>query len=89
MNPLKNGTVTISGLARSDLRVIARAIGEGSYAGGDQGGPVSKALLRLEHLLLVPCRYDGLNGAVQFVGGTADAEDLYEEINPVTGEIWR
>jgi hypothetical protein len=75
----RNGTVSIHGLTRGDLRLIALAVEEGSFAGGDHGGDVSKALLRLAHLLRVPSSFPTLHAPVTFTCGTADASELYEE----------
>lgn len=76
---LKNQTYTITGLTRGDLRLIARAVEKGSFAGGDQGGDVSQALLRLGKALRVPCMFDGKLGDVELVSGVADASRLFEE----------
>ena len=78
---LRNGTVTISGLTYGDLRLIARAIGAGSFDGGDRGGEVSHALLRLSNALLVPCMFERSPiGSIEIEVGTPDPTDLYSEV---------
>jgi hypothetical protein len=78
---LRNGTVTISGLTYDDLRLIARAISAGSFEGGDRGGEVSHALLRLSSNLLVPCMFPGSPiGSTVIEVGSSDPTDLYAEV---------
>jgi hypothetical protein len=79
---LRNGTVTISGLTYGDLRLIARAISAGSFEGGDRGGEVSHALLRLSNALLVPCMFERSPiGSIEIEVGTLDPTDLYVEVS--------
>lgn len=77
----ENGRATITGLTVPDLRLIAAAIGEGSWQAGDKGGPVSQALLRLEAALRVPGMYGP--GVIEVFGHEDDpdllARPLFEE----------
>jgi|PlaIllAssembly_1097288.scaffolds.fasta_scaffold00151_10 hypothetical protein len=77
---LKNGTVSITGVSHGDLRLMANAIEEGAFAGGDRGGEVSQALLRLASALRTPARYEGSIGNIEIISGVADASLLYEEV---------
>lgn len=77
----RNGSVTISGLTYGDLRLISRALSAGSWEGGDQGGEVSHALLRLSSNLLVPCMFPNSPiGSTVIEVGTPDPSDLYCEV---------
>ena len=78
---LRNGTATISGLTRGDLRLIAAAIDAGAFTGGDNGGPVSEALARMSHHLRDLVTYPGTIGNSDLIAGTSDATQLYEEVN--------
>lgn len=68
----------ISGLTDGDLRLIARAVRAGSWEGGDNGGPVSEALLRLDKALRVPVMYPTVKDS-RIIGGTSDTNVLYSE----------
>lgn len=70
---------TITGLTSGDLRTIARAVDAGAFQGGDNGGPVSEALVRFAHALRQPAQY-GRIGQHTIVGGTSDATRLYDDL---------
>lgn len=72
----RNGSVTITGLSAGDLRLVARAVDAGSFEGGDQGGDVSHALLRLERGLRAAANY---GGTIELISGTSDATVMFEE----------
>jgi hypothetical protein len=77
----RNGTVTIRGLTYDDLHIIARAISAGSYEGGDKGGELSHALLRLSGALLVPWAFPNSPiGNVEIEVGRSDPTELYAEV---------
>jgi hypothetical protein len=80
ITPHRNGTATVSGLSHGDLRLIARAIEEGSFAAGDRGGDVSRALLRFAHLLRVPAHHPTLFSPVRLTCARSNGADLYEEL---------
>jgi hypothetical protein len=75
-----NGKVTIDGVTHADLRLWAAAISEGSFTGGDSGGQVSQALLRLAKAMRTPCSFTGRIGSITIVGGSSNADELYEEV---------
>lgn len=85
---LKNGTVTVTGLTHSDLRFIAYVIEEGSFDGGDKGGPRSAAAHRFAHLLRTPCMFPGRIGNITFTCSSSDPDECYQEIDPSTGEVY-
>lgn len=74
-----NGTVTIKRLTDGDLRLIANAIEEGSFAAGDHGGERSKALLRLAKAFRTPAMYPGRIGNITITVGSTTPEELYLE----------
>jgi len=75
----RNGRVTVSGFSHADLRLLARAVEEGSFSGGDRGGEVSKSLRRLADALAVPASYPTLHAPVKITGGSSVAADNYHE----------
>ena len=80
---MRDRTVTISGLTHADLRTIANAVENGAFAGGDQGGPVSDALLRFAKHMRTRTMYESSIGDVTFTVSTSSGDDLYREVDPL------
>lgn len=78
----RNGSVTIAGLTRDDCLLISRAIDAGAFEGGDKGGDLSLALVRLSCLLRTPAVFPEQHAPVKFQAGGTDAATLYDEIWP-------
>lgn len=78
-NKRTKDTVDILGLTHGDCRLLAGALSEGAFGGGDQGGPRSRALLRFASALRVPANFPDQHSDVILVGATSDPSTLYEE----------
>lgn len=76
----RNPRIAITGLTEGDLRTIASALRDGAFMGGDRGGPVSDAIMRLELALRVPTHEGTCYSHVDIIGGTADAAILFDEV---------
>lgn len=77
----KTETVTIRGLTLADIRLLANVIEEGSFIGGDQGGPRSRAILRFAKALRTPAMYPRSKiGNITITCGSDDPDSLYIEV---------
>lgn len=76
----RNHRVSIAGLTYGDLRLLAWAVEEGSYMGGDKGGPVSQSLLRLAQALRTPGMHENMPFTMTLSSGRTDAGDNYHEV---------
>jgi hypothetical protein len=78
---LKNGTKTITGLTDGDMRLIASIL----EIGAKEEPQVSPAVIRLARALRTTVMFPGTIGNVEIVGGTSNAEILYEETANLSG----